>query len=637
MIGIVLALVALAACAAAGAVCLRLLAAAPPEPGERLLSATAAGLGIAGVAGLILAELGALRPLPILAVAAIALAAGGRDVVRMLAAADLRAVRRAWPVVLVCALVLAAELPAVLAPPVGGDQTKYQLAYPRLYAAHGGLVDTPWSFWGHVQFLPNFVFALGYAAGGDVLARLLNGAFGVLATLAFARLVGGRLAAGAGVAGALLFFTLPVTWSLMTRAGSDLALLLYSCLAVDTFLAWRADGRGADLRRTALLAGFAGGSKLMGPLLPALVGLAVVGVVARRLPVRRAVGTAVAFGILVAVAGGPWYVRNLVETGNPVYPFGYAIFGGRDWSAAASDYLGDYYQQYRVTNAARREGAPYVGLDVLRFPWDLTMHPESFESGARQSLDIGPFALAFAPAILLVRRRRREVLATAGFGLAYAGIVAAGAWAHPRYVLPGVVLLLAASVPAAATVVRRRAFLLVIVLTVAGNLALISRLLPPLWPDQVRVALGRLEPAEFLRRHSPRYAFWERANGEIGPSDLVLVLEKIPHPYYIERPFMLGSYLEQDLLDYRTLGTPDALAAAARRLGVTHVAVDVAGLGAGGDPFEASVVRLWRDLLAEECDAPLVREGDYALYALRPELGPTALASAAGDHARSGP
>jgi len=63
---------------------------------------------------------------------------------------------------------------------------------------------------------------------------------------------------------------------------------------------------------------------------------------------------------------------------------------------------------------------------------------------------------------------------------------------------------------------------------------------------------------------------------------------------------------------------------------VTHVAVDLAGLEAGGDPFEASVGRLWRGFLAEECELPLVREGDYALYTLKQELGPTALAAARG-------
>jgi hypothetical protein len=107
---------------------------------------------------------------------------------------------------------------------------------------------------------------------------------------------------------------------------------------------------------------------------------------------------------------------------------------------------------------------------------------------------------------------------------------------------------------------------------------------------------------------------------------LVLVLEKIPHPYDIERPFVLASYLEQGLIDYRALGTPEAFADVVHDLHVTHVAVDVAGLEAATDPFEASVARLWRGFLASECEAPLVREGGYALYALRAEPGPTALA-----------
>ena len=74
----------------------------------------------------------------------------------------------------------------------------------------------------------------------------------------------------------------------------------------------------------------------------------------------------------------------------------------------------------------------------------------------------------------------------------------------------------------------------------------------------------------------------------------------------------------------------DLLASDQHGLGVTHVAIDLAGLEAGGDPFEASVARLWRSLVAEECDPPLVREGGYALYALRTEMGPTALAAAGG-------
>ncbi len=42
-----------------------------------------------------------------------------------------------------------------------------------------------------------------------------------------------------------------------------------------------------------------------------------------------------AFGVGVAITIGPWLLKNVVETGNPVYPLAYGLFGGRDWDASS--------------------------------------------------------------------------------------------------------------------------------------------------------------------------------------------------------------------------------------------------------------------------------------------------------------
>src|SRR2546426_2380930 len=311
MIDLVLLVPALAAAAAAGLLALRALGALPAAPSERLLAGLAVGLGLGGMTALGLAAAGQLRATPIALLGGAALLAGGRALARAGHALDARALGRVWPLVLVCALVLATEVPTMLAPPVGGDQTKYQLVYPRLYALAGGLVPTPWSFWGQMQFLPNFVFALGFAASGGALARLLNGAMGVAAALALAALVGRHLAPRAGAIAGALFFTLPITWSLMTHAGVDLAVVLYAALATTAFLAWVADGSGADLRRAALMAGLAGGGKLMGVLGPAVLGAGLLAVLAPRAqPARRPRRPALAFRRVAAVAASPPYGRH---------------------------------------------------------------------------------------------------------------------------------------------------------------------------------------------------------------------------------------------------------------------------------------------------------------------------------------
>jgi hypothetical protein len=618
VIDVLLVVPILAASAAAGLLLLRLLGALPRAPHEHLLVGLATGLGLASMLGLALAAAGTLRPAPIAAVGLVALIAGGPGLLRALRAVRAPRGGAAWLLVGACALLLVAEAPTWFAPPVGGDQTKYHLAYPRLYALAGGLVPTPWSFWGSQQWLQNFVFAIAYALRGENLARLLNATSGILAALALATLVRRHLDRRLGVIAGALFFTMPMCWSQMVRAGADASLVAYTALTVTAWLDWAAGQRAGDLRRAGVLAGLAGGTKEMGLLVPALVGLGILVVlVRRRTSAGRFAGTSLAYGLLALLMLSPWYVRNLVETGNPTLPFGQRLFAGRDWSVEAESYLDVYYDQYRTREAAQRGAQPYKGVEVALFPWDLTMHPESFEKGKRQGQDVSPFALAFLPAIVLLRRRRAAALAVAAIGIAYVAIIAGGAWAHPRYVLPGIALLVAAATPAARALCGRRLFAAVVALTVAGNVALISRMLRPMWPDQVRVALGRMAPDAFLARYSERYVFWRQANAVVPASGRVLVFEKIPHPYYIERPFALLSYLEQGLVDYRRVRTVPALDAAAHQLGATHVAVHEEGLKAADDPFEAEVTALWRAYLAGAGE-PVLRAGGYALYALPP-------------------
>jgi len=55
------------------------------------------------------------------------------------------------------------------------------------------------------------------------------------------------------------------------------------------------------------------------------------------------------FGAGVLVAVGPWLVKNAVETGNPVYPLAYAIFGGEGRDAAMDT-------QWRSGHAAKTYG-----------------------------------------------------------------------------------------------------------------------------------------------------------------------------------------------------------------------------------------------------------------------------------------
>jgi hypothetical protein len=518
------------------------------------------------------------------------------------------------------ALLLATECLLVLAPAFGGDQTKYQLVYPRIFAEAGRLVATPWSFWGYVQYLVNMLFTAAFVLRGDVLARFINVAFGVLATLAVFAL--GRRAFGraVGIWAALLFFTMPFTVTLMIRAWVEFALGLYVLTAMIGVLAWRESGARSWLAVAAVMGGFAAGTKLMGVLAPALLGVVVLATAIGRGGVAAALRATVGFGLVALLVASPCYLRNAAATGNPIFPFGYGVFGGRNWSAEAARGLDEYYAAYRETHAHKRGGGAYGSWrEALRFPWDATMAPYAFEKVGRFAYDIGPFLLAFVPAVILLRRDPRAWI-LAGVALTYGAIVVFGMWAHPRYVHPTLPLLLVVAVQALCTIGAlpgaRRVVTAVLAGTVLWQAATALRVVAPLAPDSLRVALGRMSEDAFLRRYERRYPLWDLVNREVPPTGNVLILAMIPHPYHVLRPFTLASPLEQGAIDYRRLATVDDLMVALAPFGVTHVVREPEEDKAADNPVGERVTHLWDELIARS-----EKVGDSpsgALYRLRP-------------------
>ena len=611
----------------------RALRAVPFADGlEEGVFATALGFGLLAYATLALGELGLLRRAALVAVLAIAgwfgraeaasgLARGARAIGRWARSA---AVWERAAVVLAIGL-LAVECLLVLAPAFGGDQTKYQLVYPKLFADAGAFVPTPWSFWGYMQYLVNMLFAAAFVLRGDVLARLVNVAFGVLATFGVFAL--GRRCFGrtVGVWSALLFFTMPFTATLMVRAWVEFALTLYVALAVVAVLAWRETGVRSWLALGAMMGGLAAGTKLMGVLAPALLGVVILATGAARGGFAAALRATVGFGVVAMLVASPCYLRNAAATGNPIFPFGYGIFGGRNWSAEAARGLDDYYAAYRETHMQKRGARAYGSWrDALRFPWDATMTPYAFENVGRFAYDVGPFVLAFVPGVVLLWRDRRAWILV-GLGLAYSATVVLGMWAHPRYIHPTLPLFLIVGVQALWTVAglgaaARAGVFTVLALTAALQAATSLRIVAPLVPDSVRFATGRLSEDAFLRRYERRYPLWDLVNREVPTTGNVLILAMIPHPYHVTRPFTLASPLEQGAIDYRHLQTVDEFAAALAPYGVTHVVREPEDEKAAANPIGDRVTRLWDELIAR---AEKVGESPSgALYRLRPvEVG----------------
>ncbi|RYG37944.1 hypothetical protein EON81_05155 [bacterium] len=238
------------------------------------------------------------------------------------------------------------------------DSLAYHLAVPKMWLAEGRMTYVPFIHHSNFPLSVDGLFVWGMAWGGEIGAKLFSPAFFLYGLLAIGGLARHRYGGAAGRWAALAYAATPLAIWLSGTAYIDVAHGLFAGLGlVLLFLAperWLAAGA---------LIGLAAGSKYTG-----LQTILVAGLVAIPFAGRVNLRPALLALVLAGAVSAPWYVRNIVNTGNPVFPFFYSVLKGRDWS----DFNAKIYSHEQQTFGAGRPSVPagedYVanGLDPTR-------------------------------------------------------------------------------------------------------------------------------------------------------------------------------------------------------------------------------------------------------------------------------
>jgi len=302
---------------------------------------------------------------------------------------------------------------AACAPEVAWDAMVYHLRVPSLYLLAHRVHPVPEIFPSFFPFTGEMMAMAGRSLGGDPAARFLH----ALAWLASGVMVG-RLAAirGGTAAGPLataMFLSIPAGMVVAERAYVE----YYVILPLTASLVVSCEGKPGT-RRLAVagwLAGAAFGAKYLGGFAAVVAGL----VAAARAGFSPR--NALAFALPALAAGIAWPVRNLLWTGNPVFP---VLFGGPRWTP--------------LDMAGWRADARAFGPDpaaLLAAPW--TLVGKAASDGLLSPL---PFIAAAVP--VFVRNRGTRLLWLAALGLFLAW------WATsplPRYLIPALAIACAAA------------------------------------------------------------------------------------------------------------------------------------------------------------------------------------------------
>jgi hypothetical protein len=514
----------------------------------------------AGALGFALATFAAgwlhlLDPAPYVAVLGVAALGGVVAARRLVRGAGPPRVSR-WPrwqqalaVLLAVYVVLAVVVTA--APISSADALLHHAAAPELFEQRQRLVELPWSWNSYQPYTVEMLVTDGFLAWDSV-----QGAYAplLLALLALAAVAAGveRLAGrgAALLAGAVLFanpFALWVSSSTFAEPGT----VLMVALAAWNLAHGLQTGRLQAFALAGVFAGGAAGTKYLGAVAAVLLAAVGAALLGRRLTWARAA----AFALPAIAAASPWYVKNWILTGNPLYPF---FFGGLNPEAE------------RAARASfENYGHGEAPVDLLLLPARLLGDADAFDRGEFAS----PLVLLFAPLAFLVPHARRA----AAFVWAAAAVYVAS-WffgsQHYRFLAAlAVPLSVLAALGIEAFVARTRATRVVGVAVVSGALA-VGLGISVVYAAQFAPVVAGLESEDdFLRANTSYYAGTEWLNENL-PADARVLLGHV-FAFPVDRPTVVAT---SDLLP-STAG-PAETAAVFRRYGITHVAV----LGQPGAP-----------------------------------------------------
>jgi hypothetical protein len=408
-----------------------------------------------------------------------------------------------WQVALAGAIAGSALLAVVAAgaPVTAFDSLHYHASAPARFAEAHELLEFEWGWSSYQPFTVEML-----VTDGVLLRDSIQGAFAPLllalgalaATIGMGARVGGR---GLGLLAGAIFFVQPLMAFEASGSLVENGLAFAAALAAWNLAVFVRTGEQAAIGLAGLFAGAAAGMKYVGLFVLLAAGVALLLFARRRL---GAVPLAL-FAVPAALVALPWYVKNLVQTGNPLFPF---VFGG----------VSEYGERW-VESGIHEHGHGRGPVDALLLPFRLLTEGDDFDRGSWLS----PLFLLFAPLSLLDERRRRRC----GLALAAAGLYLA-AWfltsQQARFLLP-LAPVLAVLAALGVFALARRGRLGRLVAPLAAGAALVTGFTMSAAYDAqfAPVALGLEDRDDFLAEKTPYYEGVRRLNRMLGEDDVALL------------------------------------------------------------------------------------------------------------------
>ncbi len=458
----------------------------------------------------------------------------------------------------------------VLTPAIGNDELTYHLAVPKLYIENHGFYFIPGNIFSNYPLSSEMLFLIGLVLQGDVLAKTIHFSMALFLLLSMWQFSIHYIPKmPSPVLGPLIFLSIPSVFINTHMAYNDIAMTFYSFLAFLGFMNWSVRQEKGWLVLCGVFSGLAVATKYSGLILPLLgcLGILVAARKHQRSPYRATIYL-LTYYISAAIAGSPFYIKNWLLTGNPLYPFFYDFFGGLGWSS----------DQSRIYNYFLHSlGMGRSLYDYILLPFNLSfkaqMHSSVFDGV------LGPIFILTLPFALGIKKLPTIIKISLGYCLFFFLFWASSAQ-QVRYLIPVFPLLAIISGYIAIYYYQKYKplFILLIILIVTSityNTYHIIVDFNKVRPD--RFITGYEDKTAFLTRLIPAYPIFHHINTHLPENTKIFLIYMKNLGYLCNRPYysdsMLESYTIEKILDRSK--TPEDVMAELKATGFTHILYDI--------------------------------------------------------------
>jgi hypothetical protein len=310
-----------------GHACARLLKVSFENPHEELSFSVMAGVGVIGLVMLGLGLAGLLSAVPVALAILLLIAFGWREGMRLLtlikeglASATATKLRVALTILFAALVVIFAV--RAMTPPHTPDEAIYHLSVTKQFVQQGRVFAVTDNWAGNMPFLVQMIYGICLIAKADIAAKLFSLVLAVICSLALYGFCRRFLTRRAGVAAMFAFFAAGMVVEVAITARVDVSLAGMLFMTAYAMMAYFQSGERGWLYLSALLAGFSLGIKYSAGIYILLLAVMYLeeGFL-RRQPFVTVIKRGLIYTAIVVAISSPWFIKNFIWFGNPVYPF----------------------------------------------------------------------------------------------------------------------------------------------------------------------------------------------------------------------------------------------------------------------------------------------------------------------------